>query len=316
MKNDTISLWGEKRYHSLDYYLKNTYHEKVYRIALNAGLSCPNRDGRLDTRGCIFCSAGGSGDFAASPTLSITEQLETEKRILRAKRNCNKFIAYFQSYTNTYAPVAYLCSIYEEALQSPEIVALSIGTRSDCLGEDVLLLLSELQEKYPHKQIWIELGLQTMHNDTLQKMNTHTTVEQFDSAIDALTRIHIPVIAHVILGFPNETKEMMLQTISHVSRLPVSGIKLQLLHVLKNTELGNRYLEKPFPVMELMPYCDLVIDCLELLPPDLVVHRLTGDGPRNLLLAPLWSTDKKRVLNTIHHRLKERDTWQGRLFIS
>ena len=183
-------------------------------------------------------------------------------------------------------------------------------------SQDVLLLLSELQEKYPHKQIWIELGLQTMHNDTLQKMNTHTTVEQFDSAIDALTRIHIPVIAHVILGFPNETKEMMLQTISHVSRLPVSGIKLQLLHVLKNTELGNRYLEKPFPVMELMPYCDLVIDCLELLPPDLVVHRLTGDGPRNLLLAPLWSTDKKRVLNTIHHRLKERDTWQGRLFIS
>ena len=147
-------------------------------------------------------------------------------------------------------------------------------------------------------------------------MNTHTTVEQFDSAVDALTRIHIPVIAHVILGFPNETKEMMLQTISHVSRLPIAGIKLQLLHVLKNTELGNKYLETPFPVMERMPYCDLVIDCLELLPPNLVVHRLTGDGPRNLLLAPQWSTDKKRVLNTIHHRLKERDTWQGRLFIS
>ena len=184
-------------------------------------------------------SEGGSGDFAASASLPVSQQLSDAKIRIAAKTNCSKFIAYFQSYTNTYAPVAYLCSIYEEVLQSPEIVALSIGTRSDCLGEDVLLLLSELQEKYPHKQIWIELGLQTMHNDTLQKMNTHTTVEQFDSAIDALTRIHIPVIAHVILGFPNETKEMMLQTISHVSRLPVSGIKLQLLHVLKNTELGE-----------------------------------------------------------------------------
>ena len=316
LSNTVCPFCSGRRYYSLNDYCKETFGEKVYRLSLSGGMTCPNRGGTYSTLGCAFCSEGGSGDFAASASLPVSQQLSDAKIRIAAKTNCSKFIAYFQSYTNTYAPVAYLCSIYEEALQSPEIVALSIGTRSDCLGEDVLLLLSELQEKYPHKQIWIELGLQTMHNDTLQKMNTHTTVEQFDSAIDALTRIHIPVIAHVILGFPNETKEMMLQTISHVSRLPVSGIKLQLLHVLKNTELGNRYLEKPFPVMELMPYCDLVIDCLELLPPDLVVHRLTGDGPRNLLLAPLWSTDKKRVLNTIHHRLKERDTWQGRLFIS
>ncbi len=163
MKNGTITLWGEKRYHSLDFYLKNTYHEKVYRIALNAGLSCPNRDGRLDTRGCIFCSAGGSGDFAASPTLSITEQLETEKRILRAKRNCNKFIAYFQAFTNTYGSVEHLRDLYMQAVNDPDVVIISIATRPDCLQPEILSLLAEINEK---KTVWVELGLQTIHDDT------------------------------------------------------------------------------------------------------------------------------------------------------
>lgn len=188
MKNDTISLWGEKRYHSLDFYLKNTYHEKVYRIALNAGLSCPNRDGRLDTRGCIFCSAGGSGDFAASPTLSITEQLETEKRILRAKRNCNKFIAYFQAFTNTYGSVEHLRDLYMQAVNDPDVVIISIATRPDCLQPEILSLLAEINEK---KTVWVELGLQTIHDDTRVFTRSGFTYETFQKSLFALHALSI-----------------------------------------------------------------------------------------------------------------------------
>ncbi len=301
------------RYYSLNEYCKDTFGDKVYRLSLNAGCSCPNRDGSLSVGGCTFCSEGGSGDFAATYNTSVSTQIAEAKTRIQQKTTCNKFIAYFQAYTNTYAPLSHLRRIYTEALQEPEIVALSIGTRCDCLSDEILDLLEELLEKW-NKPIWIELGLQTIHNNTHAHLNTHTTVEQFDVAVKNLHAHKIPVIAHVILGLPGETKEMMLETISHISSLPVSGVKLQLLHILKGTKLALEYESQPFPLFSLEEYCDFVIDCLELLPPEMVIHRLTGDGPRKLLIAPSWSTDKKRVLNTIAKRMKERYTWQGRLY--
>ena len=306
--NTVCPYSGGRRYYSLNDYCKDTFGEKTYRLSLSGGLSCPNRDGTLATGGCAFCSEGGSGDFSADQALSISLQLEDAKTRISSKTDCRKFIAYFQSYTNTYAPVSYLAKIYEEAIAPEDIVALSIGTRSDCLPPEVLELLTSLSRKKP---VWIELGMQTMHNDTLNRMQTHTTIEQFDAAVYALAKRNIPVIAHVILGLPGEDRNHMLATIRHVASLPLSGVKLQLLHVLKHTALAD---STPFPIMELDEYCELVVDCLERLPSDMVIHRLTGDGPRKLLIAPLWSTDKKRVLNTIHRRLKERDTWQGKYF--
>lgn len=328
-QNNIPHHYGDKRYFSLNEYCKQTFGEKVYRLSLNGGMTCPNRDGSLGIGGCTFCSEGGSGDFAASYDISISSQIAEAKKRIQQKTDCNQFIAYFQAYTNTYAPLSHLRRIYTEALDEPEVVALSIATRCDCLSEEVLDLLVELSQKEfftnhattsidtPSKQrkpIWIELGLQTIHNKTHSHLNTHTTVELFDEAVAKLQARGIPVIAHVILGLPGETKDMMLETVSHVASLPISGIKLQLLHILNGTTLAQEYETAPFPLFELEEYCDFVIDCLEILPPNMVVHRLTGDGPRKLLISPLWSTDKKRVLNTITKRLKERNTWQGHFF--
>lgn len=307
----TPLLRGDKRYYSLDYYLKNTFGEKVYRLSLNGGMTCPNRDGTLGTGGCIFCSAGGSGEFAAAPALSVTEQITEAKERISAKTNCRKYIAYFQAYTNTYAPVSYLRKIFTEAISHPDIVALSIATRCDCLSDEILDLLTELNTQKP---IWIELGLQTIHDATLTQIRSGFTLSQYENAVYALHARGITVITHLILGLPGETKEMMRASVSYVAKLPTQGIKLQLLHVLKGTELGVMYQTKPFPLFSLEEYCDFIADCLTILPPEMVIHRLTGDGPRDLLLAPLWSTDKKRVLNTIQKRLRERDLWQGKYF--
>ena len=304
-------VWGDKRYYSLDCYLKQTFGEKVYRLSLNGGMTCPNRDGTLNTRGCIFCSAGGSGDFAATPSSSIREQLTNARLRIQSKTNCNKFIAYFQAYTNTYAPVSYLRRIFTAALGEPEIVALSIATRCDCLSPEILDLLYELNQIKP---VWVELGLQTIHQKSLLEIRSGFTLQQYDQAVFALHARGIPVITHLILGLPNETTEMMLSSVSYVASLPVAGIKLQLLHVLKGTDLGLRYEAEPFPLFTLEQYCDFIGDCLSYLPPDMVIHRLTGDGPKSLLLAPLWSGDKKRVFNTIQKRLIERDLWQGKYF--
>lgn len=304
--------FGDKRYYSLNEYCKQTFGNKVYRLSLNAGCSCPNRDGHLSYGGCTFCSEGGSGDFAADYNVSISAQIAEAKTRIRKKTDCDKFIAYFQAYTNTYAPISHLRRVFTEAINEPEIVALSIGTRSDCLSDEILDLLEELSHTKP---VWIELGLQTIHNQTHAKLNTHTTVEMYDDAVSRLQARGIPVITHVILGLPGETTEMMKETISHVAALPVAGIKLQLLHILKGTKLALEYEDEPFPLFKLEEYCDFIVDCLEIMPSNIVVHRLTGDGPRKLLIAPLWSTDKKRVLNTIHKRLKERNTWQGKLYL-
>lgn len=303
--------WGDKPYHSLDHYLRETYHTKVLRIALHAGLSCPNRDGTLGSGGCIFCSAGGSGDFAGSPALSITQQIYEGKQAIRSKRDCRAFIAYFQAFTNTYAPVCHLRELYMEAAGDPEVAALSIATRPDCLPDEVIALLSEIA---PRKNVWIELGLQTVHDKTREALHSGFTYSAFLDAVTRLQNAGIPVVVHLILGLPGETRDMMLSSIRTVASLPIWGIKLQLLHVLRDTELAKRYQSDPFPLFTMEDYCETIIDCLELLPPEIVIHRLTGDGPKELLLAPLWAMDKRTVLNRIHHRMKERDTWQGKYY--
>ena len=307
----TPSFWGDKRYFSLDFYLKQTFGEKVYRLSLNGGMTCPNRDGTLGSGGCIFCSAGGSGDFAAAPQLSVTKQIEAAKKRIAAKADCRKYIAYFQAYTNTYAPVPHLREIFTEAISHPDIAALSIATRCDCLPDETLDLLEKLNRKKP---VWIELGLQTMHDDTLRCIRSGFVRRQYEEAVFALSSRGIAVITHLILGLPGETRDMMRASVTYVAGLPVQGVKLQLLHILRGTELGAQYEAEPFPLFSLEEYCDFVADCVALLPPEMVIHRLTGDGPRSLLLAPLWSTDKKRVLNTIQKSFRERDLWQGKYF--
>lgn len=303
--------WLEKPYHSLDYMLKERFGEKVYKLTLNGGMSCPNRDGKLGMGGCIFCSAGGSGDFAGDPAQSIDQQIAQQKELIFKKRPVNTFIAYFQAYTNTYAPVEYLRALFTQALSHPEVAALSIGTRPDCLGEDVLDLLSQLNRIKP---VWVELGLQTIHPATARYIRRGYPLSCFEEAVKNLHARDLDIIVHTILGLPGETTEQMLQTISFLNHQPIQGIKMQLLHVLKGTDLADDYLAGKFSVLSQEAYVDLVISCLEHLSPDIVVHRITGDGPRDLLIAPLWSSAKRTVLNEIHHQMKERNTWQGKYY--
>ena len=294
-------------YLSLSDYLKQTYGQKVYKISLQSGCTCPNRDGTLSVGGCIFCSEGGSGDFAA-PLLPVKEQIDiaikkVEQKLPAGKEH--KFIAYFQSYTNTYGDTAKLRALYEEALSDDRVVALSIGTRPDCIKDDMLEALKNLQTKYG-KKIWVELGLQSIHESTAKRINRGYPLPVFEDTYRKLKEAGLTVIVHVILGFPWETETDMLETIRYLSSLsPVlDGIKLQLLHVLKGTRLGEDYLREPFHVLELQEYCNLVVKCLKLLPKETVVHRITGDGPKKLLLAPLWSGDKKKVFNTLNRAIK------------
>lgn len=303
--------WNGKPYHSFDYMLKERFPGKVYKVALNGGMTCPNRDGTLGNRGCIFCSAGGSGDFAGDRQDSITLQIEKQAARLREKRNATSFIAYFQAYTNTYAPVSYLRKIYTEALSHPDVVAVSIGTRPDCLGEEVLDLLEELNQIKP---VWIELGLQTIHESTAQYIRRGYPLSCFEESVRNLRNRNLEVIVHTILGLPGETRADILETISYLNRMDIQGIKLQLLHVLKGTDLADDYLAGTFQTYTMEEYLDLVIDCLEHLSPDIVIHRLTGDGPKDLLIAPLWSSAKKTVLNTLHHQCKIQKVWQGKQY--
>lgn len=308
--------WQGKPYYSLDAYCKNTYGEKLYKIALNAGLSCPNRDGTLGTGGCIFCSAGGSGDFAVKTGdyPSVTEQLAAGKALFHTKQTGHRCIAYFQAYTNTYGPLPYLQRIYEEALREPTVAGISIATRPDCISEDVMTLLVNLKAQFPDKFVWIELGLQTIHEETALFIRRGYTSDIYDRCVTALHEAAIPVITHVILGLPGETREHVLCTISHLNSIGTWGIKLQLLHVLKGTDLAPFYEQGSYVPLSKDTYLDLVIDCLEHLDPHIVVHRVTGDGPGELLLAPLWSRNKRDVLNSLHHAMKVRCAYQGRLF--
>lgn len=301
----------DSRFRSLNDDLRERFGEKLYKLTLNGGCTCPNRDGTLGTRGCIFCSEGGSGEFAASPQLSIQEQIEDGKRRLAGKRPVKKYIAYFQAYTNTYAPVEHLRRVFTEAISCPEIAVLSIATRPDCLGEEVLELLEELNRRKP---VWVELGLQTIHEKTASFIRRGYPLPIFDRAVKELEARGIEIIVHTILGLPGETADMMLDTMRYVNSTPAAGIKLQLLHILKHTDLADYYQHTGFHILTMNEYVDLVIRCLEVCRPDLVIHRLTGDGPKDLLIAPEWSQAKRQVLNTIQKELKRRNTFQGRLY--
>lgn len=270
-------------------------------------MTCPNRDGKLGDRGCIFCSSGGSGEFSADKRLSITEQIADAKRRIQSKTNCKKFIAYFQPFTNTYADVEYLRSIFYEAIAPGEIAALSIATRPDCLGDDVLKLLDELNKIKP---VWVELGLQTVHKETADYIRRGYELDVYDKAVADLKNIGVYVITHIILGLPFESREMMIESAVYAGERS-DGIKLQLLHVLKGTDLFDEYNRGRFETLSLEEYADILCDCIERLPNSVSIHRLTGDGDKKLLVSPLWSADKKRVLNTINKAFNERDIIQG-----
>ncbi len=297
-------------YYSLNEYLKSAFGEKVYKISLNGSTTCPNRDGKIGTRGCIFCSRGGSGEFSADSCLSVSQQIEQAKQRIRAKSDCKKFIAYFQPFTNTYADVDYLRKLYYEAAMPDEIVALSIATRPDCLGDEVISLLNEINK---FKPVWIELGLQTVHKRTAEYIRRGYELGVYDEAVLKLKSIGVNIITHIIIGLPYETKQDILQSVKYAGERS-NGIKLQLLHVLKDTDLLTDYKNGAFKTLTLEEYVDVLCACVEILPPDVVIHRLTGDGDKKLLVSPMWSADKKRVLNTINKTFRERDVTQGRLY--
>ena len=285
---------------TLNQYLRERFGRKIYKISISGGFTCPNRDGTLDTRGCIFCSAGGSGDFAEDKNLSITEQIDLGKRRVAAKMP-EGYIAYFQAFTNTYAPVERLRALYSEAIEHPCIVAVSIGTRPDCLSEEVLDLIAELNLLKP---IWVELGLQTIHEKSAEYIRRGYPLAVYERAIRELRARNIETITHVILGLPGESREEMLQTVKYVGESGVQGIKLQLLHVLEGTDLALDYRNGLFEVMTMDDYISLIKDCVDILPDDIVIHRLTGDGPKRILIAPEWTKDKKRVLNALNKVLE------------
>ena len=305
--------WHGKPYYSLDAYCKNQFHQKCYKIAINAQMTCPNRDGTLDHRGCIFCSAGGSGDFAVSAP-SIEQQIEQGLALFGDKKVGNQFITYFQAYTNTYAPVQHLEQLYTQALSCEQVCGISIATRPDCLGKDVLALLDKLKKQFPDKFLWIELGLQTIHEETARYIRRGYPLSCFEEAVKRLNDLGIPCIVHVILGLPGETPEMIFETVRYLNQWSLFGIKLQLLHILEGTDLTTDYEAELFRTYEKEEYLNILIHCLELLSPDIVVHRLTGDGPKDLLIAPKWSLNKRDVLNSLHQQMKQRNTYQGRLF--
>ena len=297
-------------YYSLNEYLKNTFGEKVYKISLDGGMTCPNRDGTLGSRGCIFCSGGGSGEFSADRNLSVSGQIEQAKLRISAKTGCRRFIAYFQPFTNTYADVSYLRRIFYEAILPDEIAVLSIATRPDCLGKEVIDLLSELNQIKP---VWVELGLQTVHAKSAEYIRRGYPLGVYNKAVAQLREAGVSVITHVILGLPGENKEMMLQTVRYAGERS-EGVKLQLLHVLKGTDLLADYRQGLFETLTLEQYLDILCDAIEFLPEKTVIHRLTGDGDKKLLISPMWSADKKRVLNEMNREFKRRDVVQGRKY--
>lgn len=287
------------RYTTLNTYLKNRFGCKVYKIAIDAGFTCPNRDGTLDTRGCIFCSKGGSGDFAESRALSIYSQIEAGKSRVAKKIKDGKYIAYFQAFTNTYAPVAHLRELYMQAVRHPDIAVLSIATRPDCLADDVLQLLKEINNIKP---VFVELGLQTIHKKTADYIRRGYDLETYDTAVENLHRAGLNVVTHLIIGLPYETEKEILESVEYVCKR-TDGIKLQLLHILKGTDLAIDYENGMFDVLTLEEYTDIIVKCVRIIPENVVVHRLTGDGAKKDLIAPFWSADKKRVLNTINRAL-------------
>ena len=304
-----------KPYNSLSAYLKKEYGEKIFKLALDGGFTCPNRDGTKGNRGCIFCSAGGSGDFATAVTeTSVSKQIEKALSLFKNKNIGRKYIAYFQAYTGTYDTPERLLALYRAALSHPLICGISIATRPDCLGPEILEVLRQCQTDFPEKFVWVELGLQTIHARTAAYIRRGYPLSCFEEAMQNLHRLSIPVIVHVILGLPGETDEDMLATIDYLNQCRIFGIKLQLLHVLKGTDLATDYENGSFSCLSKEHYIDLLIRCIDRLNPDIVLHRVTGDGPADLLIAPVWSLHKRDVLNTLHRLMREGGHYQGKDF--
>ena len=283
-------------YYSFNRYLRERFGCKVYKICINGGFTCPNRDGTLGTRGCIFCSAGGSGDFAEDARLSVTQQIEAGKRRVAKKVKSGKYIAYFQAFTNTYAPVEVLRQKFEEAARHPDIVMLSIATRPDCLPDEVIELLCEINEKKP---VSVELGLQTIHKKSADYIRRGYELSCFDDAVKRLKAAGLDIVCHIILGLPGESRSDMLESVDYACKSGINGIKLQLLHILRGTDLEKDYEAGRFEALSFEEYLEIIKSCIEIIPDGVVIHRLTGDGAKKDLIAPLWSADKKRVLNAI-----------------
>ena len=306
-----IKEWNGKRYHSLNYFLRNKFGEKIYKISLDGGFTCPNRDGKVATGGCTFCSARGSGDFAGSRILSITEQFEDRKEMMQKKWKDGKYIAYFQAYTNTYAPVDELRRKYEEALAQKNVIAISIATRPDCLDDDVLDYLSELNKK---TYLWVELGLQTINDETARNFNRGYDFEVFDNSLKKLQERGIEVVVHTIFGLPGETKEDMLKTVDYVAHSGAQGVKFHLLHLMEGTRMVKQYENGELHLLSKEDYIDLICEAVAMIPEEMVVHRLTGDAPRQSLIGPMWSLKKWEVLNDIDKALVDNNIWQGKNF--
>jgi len=305
------SFWNGKRYHSLNYFLREKFGEKVFKISLDGGFSCPNRDGKISNGGCLFCSERGSGDYAGDRELSITKQFNNIKEMMAHKWKSGKYIAYFQAYTNTYAPIDELRRKYEEALNQEDVVAIAIATRPDCLDDEVLDLLEEINNRV---YLWIELGLQTSNDVTSKKINRGYKLEVFEKAMKNLKERNIDVVVHDILGLPGETKEDMLNTIDYIANSGARGVKFHLLHLMKQTPMVKVYEKGELEFLSQEDYIYLITKGITMLPKEMVVHRLTGDAPRELLIGPMWSLKKWEVLNSIDKALEDNDLWQGKNF--
>jgi len=303
-----VKDWNGKRYHSLNYFLRNKFGEKVYKISLDGGFSCPNRDGTISKGGCVFCSERGSGDFAGNRTVSIDNQFKDIKKMMQKKWKQGKYIAYFQAYTNTYAPIEELRRKYYEAIKEEGVVALAIATRPDCLSEEVIDLLEEINKKI---YVWIELGLQTINDDVARKINRGYKLEVFEDTINRLKDRNIDFVVHSIFGLPGESKDDMLKTVDYIAHSGAKGIKFHLLHLMKNTPLVKLYEKGELEFLSQEEYIDLICKSIMRIPENMVVHRLTGDAPRDLLIGPMWSLKKWEILNSIDKAMEENNYYQG-----
>ena len=300
-----------KRYLTWNYYLKQRYHKKVYKVPLNAGFTCPNRDGNAGTGGCTFCSSLGSGDYAGDVRDDLYKQFHEGKQMMERKWPNGLAIAYFQAFSNTYAPLQQLKEIYEPFRHNDEIISVAIATRSDCLTVEIMDYLAEYNKD---KELWIELGLQSIHNQTADVINRGHSFENFKEAVDELRKRNINVVVHLMNSLPNETKEMMIESARVVGQLDIQAIKIHMLHVTKQTIMGYQYSKQPFPLQSKEEYIDTIASQLEVLPPTVIIQRLTGDAPKDALIAPLWTLKKTIVLNDIDKKMVERNTYQGKLY--
>lgn len=305
------TLWGTKRYFTLNYYYRNLFNEKVFKVSLDGGFTCPNRDGTAGYGGCIFCSSRGSGDFAGNRCADLKQQFQEVSQKMHKKWPKAKYIGYFQAFSSTYAPVKELKEMYEDILAQDQVVGLAIATRPDCISEEILELLENINKK---TSLWIELGLQTVHEETQKLINRGHDYQTFLEGVYKLRERNINVVVHIILNLPGENKEAMLMTAREVAKMPIQGIKIHMLHLLKDTTMVKLYEKGLLKFMSRDEYVELVVDILEILPPEIVIHRLTGDGPPDLLIEPIWTLKKWEVLNAIDSELERRNTWQGKYF--